>query len=155
MLRFHSPFNGKRFIGDNRLKIFHDSLYETPSSEFGGCRIDHIPAEEVRTFDPDTIGEAERRRLVHCPCCRHNDRSLNEEDIAEHLYTYWVLMASERQSMKYPSREVATDAAKLYLLNSPSDLKVAIQEYDKGGSRRRSRIVIRTPDNSFNYVDTE
>jgi hypothetical protein len=71
MLRFHTPFDGKRFVGDNRLKIFHDSIYETALIAPGGCRIDQIPAEEVRTFEPDTPGRAAQRGFVQCPCCLH------------------------------------------------------------------------------------
>jgi hypothetical protein len=72
MLRFHSPFKGKRYIGDNRLKIFHDSLYEVPQTHSGGCMIDKIPSEEVRTFEPDTLGQAVLWDFVHCPFCLHN-----------------------------------------------------------------------------------
>jgi hypothetical protein len=75
MLRYHAPFDGKRYVGDNRLKIFHDSIYETAP---GGCRIDHIPAEEVRTFEPDTVGGAARRGFVPCPCCRRIDKDRSE-----------------------------------------------------------------------------
>ncbi len=78
MLRFHTPFDGKRYIGDNRLKIFHDSVHETASATPGGCQIDLIPSEEVRTFKPDTIGGAERRGFVHCPCCLQIDENFHE-----------------------------------------------------------------------------
>jgi len=71
MLRFHTPFHGKRYIGDNRLKICHDSFYEAAPTAPGGCRIDQIPAEEVRTFEPDTIGGAAQWGFVQCPCCLH------------------------------------------------------------------------------------
>jgi len=78
MLRFHSPFDGRRFIGDNRLKIFHDSVYEAPVRASSGCGIDRIPAEEIRIFAPDTAGEAKKRGFVPCPCCGHIDRHLHE-----------------------------------------------------------------------------
>lgn len=78
MTRFHSPFDGKRFIGDNRLKIFHDSVYEAPLMISGGCGIDRIPAEEVRIFSPDTAGEAKRRGFVPCPHCRHGEEHAHE-----------------------------------------------------------------------------
>jgi hypothetical protein len=74
MIRFHAPFDGKRYIGDNRLKIFHDCLYETSQYVSGGCAIERIPVEEVRTFEPDTLGEAWRRGFVHCPHCRHDEK---------------------------------------------------------------------------------
>ena len=78
MLRFHAPFDGKRYIGDNRLKIFHDSLYETSSFVSSGCAIERIPPEEVRTFTPDTSGEAWRRGFVHCPFCLPDEKLIHE-----------------------------------------------------------------------------
>jgi hypothetical protein len=76
LTRFHFPFNGKRFIGDNRLKIFHDCVYEAPFPRMNSCRIDYIPAEEVRTFEPDKSSEAWRRGFVQCPYCRHEEKEL-------------------------------------------------------------------------------
>jgi hypothetical protein len=78
MLRFHSPFDGKRFIGDDRLKIFHDSMNETGPIRFGGCGIDRIPAGEVRTFDPDSSSEAWRAGFVQCPHCKEHHAPLHE-----------------------------------------------------------------------------
>lgn len=78
MFRFHAPFDGKRFIGDNRLKIFHDCLYETSPLVRSGCAIERIPAEEIRTFEPDTIREARRRGFVPCSYCHQEEKSRNE-----------------------------------------------------------------------------
>ena len=78
MLRFHSPFSGKRFIGDYRLRIFHDSAHELCSDSPESCRIDHIPAEEIRTFKPDTAAEAWRQGFVQCPYCRVEEDSVHE-----------------------------------------------------------------------------
>ena len=78
MLRFHSPFDGKRFIGDSKLKIFHDSLKEAPTIGANGCRIDEISAAEVRTFEPDAAFEAWSRGFVQCPYCRHAEERLHE-----------------------------------------------------------------------------
>jgi len=78
MLRFHAPFDGKRYIGDNRLKIFHDSLYETSPYVSSGCAIDRIPTEEVRTFEPDSNGEAWRRGFVHCPHCNQDEKNIHK-----------------------------------------------------------------------------
>jgi hypothetical protein len=78
MIRFHAPFDGKRYIGDNRLKIFHDSLFEPSPYVSGGCAIERIPAEEIRTFDPDTIGEAWRRGFVQCCYCRQGEKVIQK-----------------------------------------------------------------------------
>ena len=78
MLRFHAPFDGKRFIGDNRLKVFHDCVYESSPFVASRCGIERIPAEEVRTFDPDSAGEAYRRGFVHCPYCRQDAKVLQK-----------------------------------------------------------------------------
>jgi hypothetical protein len=73
MIRDFPPFEGKRHIGDNRLKIYHDAVHEVLGAGFGGCRIERIPAEEVRTFEPDTSQEARRKGFVPCPFCRHGE----------------------------------------------------------------------------------
>ena len=73
MHRFHSPFDGKRYIGDNRTGIFHDSQYEAIPASSEGCQIDDIPAEEVRTFESDTVSEALLRGYIRCPCCLRNE----------------------------------------------------------------------------------
>ena len=78
VLRFHSPFDGKRFIGDYRLRIFHDSRHEDCSDDRESCRLDHIPVEEIRTFNPDTAAEAWRRGFVQCPYCRAAEQSAYE-----------------------------------------------------------------------------
>jgi len=78
MFRFHAPFDGRRFIGDNRLKIFHDCLNEPAPSRLKGCGIDRIPPEEVRIFDPDSSSEAWRHGFVQCPCCRPAAKPIHE-----------------------------------------------------------------------------
>jgi hypothetical protein len=52
VLRFHSPFDRKRLIGDKKKMAFHDSLYESMPGKIGGCEIDRIPREDVVIFDP-------------------------------------------------------------------------------------------------------
>jgi hypothetical protein len=42
MLRFHSPFEGKRLTGDRKKMIFHDSHYESRPGPLSGCQIDRI-----------------------------------------------------------------------------------------------------------------
>jgi len=76
MLRFHAPFDGKRYIGDNRLRIFHDCAYEAVSTGPDGCGIDRIPDEEVRTFEPDTMSGAVLWGFVHCPYCLQRRQSI-------------------------------------------------------------------------------
>jgi len=78
MLRFHTPFDGKRYIGDHRLKIFHDCVYESSPFVAGSCGIDRIPAEEVRTFKPDSNSEARRRGFVHCPHCNQDEKIIQK-----------------------------------------------------------------------------
>lgn len=78
MLRFHPPFEGKRFIGDNRLRVFHDSVHEDCSEDPKSCRVEQIPWEEIRTFSPDTAAEARRRGFVQCPYCRGEEKSAHE-----------------------------------------------------------------------------
>jgi hypothetical protein len=48
MLRFHTPFDGKRFIGDRKKMVFHDSLHESTPGREGGCQIDRIASEDGR-----------------------------------------------------------------------------------------------------------
>jgi hypothetical protein len=82
MLRFHSPFDGKRYIGDNQTGIFHDLLYEATPTSSEGCRIDHIPPEEVRTFESDTVNEALLRGYVCCPCCLRKENEATRTGLA-------------------------------------------------------------------------
>jgi hypothetical protein len=78
MLRLHSPFEGKRYIGDNRLRVYHDAVHELRSENPDSCRIDHIPEEEIRTFSPDTAAEARRCGFVQCPYCRLAETKAHE-----------------------------------------------------------------------------
>ena len=78
MRRFHSPFNGKRFIGDKAKKIFHDLFYESFAAEPDGCRIDDILPKDVRTFKSDSIIEAMEKGFAHCPRCLLIEQALHE-----------------------------------------------------------------------------
>jgi hypothetical protein len=69
MIRFHTPFDGKRFIGDKKKMVFHDSLHESIQDKAGGCQIDRIAPEQVVTFDPDSPAEAILQGLAPCLEC--------------------------------------------------------------------------------------
>jgi hypothetical protein len=69
MMRFHSPFDGKRFIGDRKKMIFHDSHHESIPGLVGGCQIDRIAWEDVVKFDPDSPAEAILRGFAPCLEC--------------------------------------------------------------------------------------
>ncbi len=69
MLRFHSPFDGKRFIGDKKKMVFHDSQHESFPGNIGGCQIDRIAPEDVVAFDPDSPAEAIIQGFAPCMEC--------------------------------------------------------------------------------------
>lgn len=70
MIRFHTPFDGKRFIGDKKRKIFHDSFHEAgPLFKWGGCQIERIALVDVATFNLDTPAEAIGQGYVPCQEC--------------------------------------------------------------------------------------
>jgi len=78
MVRFHTPFNGKRFIGDKKRMIFHDSFYEAISAKRDGCQIDELAPEDVLTFNPDSPAKAIEQGLAPCPECLWIERVINE-----------------------------------------------------------------------------
>ena len=78
MIRYHAPFDGKRFIGDKSKMIFHDSCYESGPARVGGCRIDHIATKDVKTFDPDGISTAIEEGFAPCPECLRTGQGLHE-----------------------------------------------------------------------------
>jgi hypothetical protein len=69
MIRFHSPFDGKRLIGDKKKMIFHDSQYESMPGRTGGCQIDRIAHEDVLKFDTDSPAEALLQGFSPCLEC--------------------------------------------------------------------------------------
>jgi hypothetical protein len=78
MIRYHSPFDGKRFIGDKKRMAFHDSLYESAPGRAGGCRIDRIARDDVVKFDPDSAAEAILRGFAPCLECLSTEEGLHE-----------------------------------------------------------------------------
>jgi hypothetical protein len=75
MIRFHTPFDGKRFIGDKKKMIFHDSLHESIQDKAGGCQIDRIAPEEVVAFCPDSLAEAIMQGFAPCLECLWTESS--------------------------------------------------------------------------------
>jgi hypothetical protein len=69
MQRSHSLFNGKRFIGDKIVKVFHDSFFGSQPEDTDGCQINDLPPEDIQTFDPDTPLEAILKGFAPCPKC--------------------------------------------------------------------------------------
>ena len=64
------PFSGvKRFVGDKKRKIVHDLLFEARSARVRSCGLDELKANDARTFDPDTLNEAEKQGFAPCPVC--------------------------------------------------------------------------------------
>jgi len=78
MIRYHTPFDGKRFIGDKKRMIFHDSFFESGPARVGGCQIDHIAREDVRIFDPDSISTAIEEGFEPCRTCLWTCDALHE-----------------------------------------------------------------------------
>ena len=78
MIRFHSPFNGKRFIGDKKKMVFHDSQYESIPAAAGSCQIDRIAPEDVVLFDPDSPAEAIMQGFAPCLECLWTESGLHE-----------------------------------------------------------------------------
>ena len=69
MVRFHSPSDGKRFIGDKKTKVFHNSFFKARTDGTGSCRIDDLLPENIQEFDPDSPSEAIVRGFTPCPKC--------------------------------------------------------------------------------------
>ena len=65
----HSPVEGKRFIGDKKTKVFHDSYYKVNVADTDGCQVDNLPPDGIQTFDPDTPLEAVLRGFAPCSEC--------------------------------------------------------------------------------------
>ncbi len=65
--RDSAPFNGHRYIGDKRQKVVHDLDHE--DKDVRGCRISDIAAENIVTFEPDTLHEAYRHGYEFCRAC--------------------------------------------------------------------------------------
>ena len=78
MIRFHTPFDGKRLVGDKGKMIFHDSHYESGPTPSGGCRIDRIRPEDVASFDPDSVSTAFEQGFAPCPMCLRIERVIRE-----------------------------------------------------------------------------
>ena len=78
MLRFHTPFDGKRFIGDKKKMVFHDSQYEAIPAAAGTCQIDRIAPENVVLFDPDSPAEAIMQGFTPCLECLWTESELHE-----------------------------------------------------------------------------
>ena len=67
MLRVHSPFYGKRFIGDTSKNIVHDLLFEKKHT--GDCLIDEIKTIHIKTFSPDKLEQAQEEGFKPCERC--------------------------------------------------------------------------------------
>lgn len=77
MFRYHSPFDGKRFIGDKKRMVFHDSLHESAPRRAGGCQIDQIAREDVFLFHPDSQAEAILQGFTPCLECLSAEENLH------------------------------------------------------------------------------
>jgi len=75
MIRFHTPFDGKRFVGDKKRRIYHDSVFEVVMPRSRGCSIDGLLPEDVQTFDADSAVGALEQGFSPCPCCLQAERS--------------------------------------------------------------------------------
>ncbi len=62
-----SPFNGKRFIGNNSSKEVHD--LDNEQTEDGQCQIDEIKTDHIVTFDPDELWKAKQQGYDPCDKC--------------------------------------------------------------------------------------
>ena len=69
MIRYYTPFNGKRFIGDTGQTIVHDLLFEKKYLDKNGCKIDDIETNQIRTFDPDRLEQATKEGYKPCKYC--------------------------------------------------------------------------------------
>lgn len=54
MRQSHSTIGRKRFIGDNKTKVFHDTYFEAYADVTDSCRTADLPPEAIETFYPDT-----------------------------------------------------------------------------------------------------
>jgi phenylpyruvate tautomerase PptA (4-oxalocrotonate tautomerase family) len=63
-------------------------------------------------------------------------------------------MLPSKLKEKYSTKEEATEAAKKYLRENPSETRVPIQEMDEEGLGKRGRMVFHLGE-YFHYVDTE
>lgn len=70
MIRAHSPFNGRRIIGDTSKNIVHDLLSEqTGKVTTKSCGIDEIKTKYIVKFDPDEVDTAIKKGFKPCPIC--------------------------------------------------------------------------------------
>jgi hypothetical protein len=69
---------GKRFVGDKKTKVFHDSYFEADAGGADSCGIADLPPECIQTFDPDTPLEAILKGFAPCAKCLWAKRSRHE-----------------------------------------------------------------------------
>jgi hypothetical protein len=74
MIRAHAPFYGKRFIGDKKKKIVHDTLFEADLIRLKACHIDELISDDIQTFGPDSLAEAKSQDFAPCPVCLWTER---------------------------------------------------------------------------------
>lgn len=68
-IRYRSPFNGNRFIGNTNTNEVHDLDNETTS-----CNINLMKDDHVKTFVPDTHAQAKAEGFDNCAHCIGNSR---------------------------------------------------------------------------------
>ncbi|MDO8886076.1 hypothetical protein [Candidatus Oleimmundimicrobium sp.] len=66
MRRYSWPFNGKRFIGNKDPD--HMEVHDL-DNENKNCQIDEINKENVQTFNPDLVHEAQEQGFNGCYWC--------------------------------------------------------------------------------------
>lgn len=67
--KYRTPFNGNRYIGNTNTNEVHDL-----DNEQNRCKIDEIKDEHVKTFVPDTHGQAKSEGFDNCHYCIGNSK---------------------------------------------------------------------------------
>lgn len=68
---------------------------------------------------------------------------------------HWILMASGGIETRHPTIEDATAAGERFLLDHPSECRVAVCELDEDGHEDRTRMIFHWRDEYFHYLETE
>jgi len=70
------------------------------------------------------------------------------------LRTNWMLVTGGRSETRYPTVNEATTAGERYLLNHPSERRVALYEIYEDGHEGKTRMIFHWRDEYFHYLES-
>ena len=68
---------------------------------------------------------------------------------------HWILMAPGGIETRYPTIEDATTAGERFLLDHPSECRIAIYELGEDGHEDTTRLIFHWRDEYFHYLETD